>query len=257
MHKSVVCPHYGRDEDACDVGCGYISSHDANMIIRYCSSDYCSCSKYRELNDRLQANGQDGAYGEPVVVPGRSVSQPPVLGLFSYGIAACIFAMAQLPLFDINLRLLCAVLFIAALSQVIAGISALKKNSFQGIAFCGIGLFWITMLAFDILPHAGYGFVPAPLTMVGYLVFWGLFSLIISQGVGDLTRVCRLVFSLFMAFLMLLATSYATGNPLLLKGAALVGIMSGLPGILVGLQHLYRESLKNCMPELTNTGKTR
>jgi len=257
MHKSVVCPHYGRDEDACDVGCGYISSHDANMIIRYCSSDYCACTKYRELNDRLSVNDHSGGLSRPVAVPDHPTSQVPVLGLFSYGVAAGIFALAQLPMFDINLRLLSAVLFVAAISQVFAGISALMKNPLQGIAFCGVGLFWITMLAFNILPQAGYGYVPGPMAMVGYLVFWGLFSLVVSQGVGDLSRVCRIVFSLFMAFLMLLATAYAFDKPVFLQAAALVGITSGLPGILVGLQHLCGDTLKNRLPELSNTGKTR
>lgn len=255
MPKSVVCPFYGRDEDACDVGCGYISSHDANMIIRYCSSDYCSCSKYRELQERFDGESKESTL--PAFDHHPPVASPPVLGLFSYGVAACVFALAQLPVIDINLRFLCVVVFIAALTQVGAGVSVLKRNPLQGIAFSGVGLFWISMLAFDILPHAGYGFVPGPLPMVGYLVVWGLFSLIISQGVGELSRVCRTVFSLFMAFLMLLAVAHAIGSQTLVQVAALVGIASSLPGLLVGLQHLYRESMKTCMPEISNTGKTR
>ncbi len=50
-----ICPYFGKNEDLCDVGCGYISTHDVNMIIRYCSSDFCSCIKYQELADRLPA----------------------------------------------------------------------------------------------------------------------------------------------------------------------------------------------------------
>lgn len=254
MHKSVVCPHYGRDEDACDVGCGYISSHDANMIIRYCSSDYRACSKFRELETRQNKEALAG--GHPAILPGHAPA-PPVLGLFSYGVAATVFALGQIPALNINLRVLCVIVFVAALSQVIAGLSALKKNPLQGIALSGIGLFWISMLAFNTLPKAGYGLVPGTLPMVGYLAVWGLFSLIISQGVGDLSRVCRIVFSLFMAFLMLLAIAHAISSTTLIQVAALVGITSGLPGLLIGLQHLYRESLKDCLPELSDTGKTR
>lgn len=253
MHKSVVCPHYGRDEDACDVGCGYISSHDANMIIRYCSSDYSACSKYRELDARMRQ--EELGDSRPVVLPAPSPA-PPVLGLFSYGVAATVFALGQIPFLNINLRVLCAIVFVAALSQVIAGMSSLKKTPLQGIALSGIGLFWISMLAFNVLPQAGYGFVPGTLPMVGYLAVWGLFSLIISQGIGDLSRVCRIVFSLFMAFLMLLAVAHAISNPALMHVAALIGIASGLPGLLIGLQHLYRETTKDVLPELSDTGKT-
>jgi hypothetical protein len=47
-----ICPYFGKNEDLCDVGCGYISTHDVNMIIKYCSSSFCTCLKYQELSDR-------------------------------------------------------------------------------------------------------------------------------------------------------------------------------------------------------------
>jgi hypothetical protein len=52
MQDKAVCPFYGKDDDFCDVGCGYISPHDVNMIIRYCSKRYSECAKYLELSDR-------------------------------------------------------------------------------------------------------------------------------------------------------------------------------------------------------------
>jgi hypothetical protein len=53
MAKTNVCPFYGKNDDYCDVGCGYISPHDVNMIIRYCSAQYIECVKYQELVDRF------------------------------------------------------------------------------------------------------------------------------------------------------------------------------------------------------------
>jgi len=53
MGKTAVCPFYGKNDDYCDVGCGYISPHDVNMIIRYCSGRYADCTKYLELADRF------------------------------------------------------------------------------------------------------------------------------------------------------------------------------------------------------------
>jgi hypothetical protein len=50
-----ICPYFGKNEDLCDVGCGYISTHDVNMIIKFCSSQYCECIKYQELLERAQA----------------------------------------------------------------------------------------------------------------------------------------------------------------------------------------------------------
>lgn len=52
VHKN-ICPFYGKSDMYCDVGCGYISPYDVNLIIRYCSCRYCECLKYQELADRF------------------------------------------------------------------------------------------------------------------------------------------------------------------------------------------------------------
>ncbi|MGD0585373.1 MAG: hypothetical protein ABSA86_06310 [Oryzomonas sp.] len=53
MGKTNICPFYGKNDDYCDVGCGYISTHDVNIIIRYCSGRHADCTKYLELADRF------------------------------------------------------------------------------------------------------------------------------------------------------------------------------------------------------------
>ena len=55
MAKTDVCPFFGKQDDYCDVGCGYISPHDVNMIIRYCNGRHSECMKYQELADRFPA----------------------------------------------------------------------------------------------------------------------------------------------------------------------------------------------------------
>jgi hypothetical protein len=53
MGNQDICPFYGKNDDYCDVGCEYISPHDVNMIIRYCSGRHSQCTKYMELADRF------------------------------------------------------------------------------------------------------------------------------------------------------------------------------------------------------------
>ena len=53
MENPDICPFYGKNDDYCDVGCEYISPHDVNMIIRYCSGRHAQCTKYMELADRF------------------------------------------------------------------------------------------------------------------------------------------------------------------------------------------------------------
>ena len=55
MLRDTVCPFFGKNDDYCDVGCGYISPYDVKQIIRYCSCRYGECLKYRELSERVPA----------------------------------------------------------------------------------------------------------------------------------------------------------------------------------------------------------
>ncbi|MDD2367175.1 MAG: hypothetical protein PHN84_13515 [Desulfuromonadaceae bacterium] len=53
-----ICPYYGKNDDQCDVGCGYITPHDVNMIIRYCRGRHHQCTKYLELADRFSIRNE-------------------------------------------------------------------------------------------------------------------------------------------------------------------------------------------------------
>ena len=254
MKDSAVCPYFDLDEDACDVGCGYISSHDASMIIKFCSCQYDSCQKYRELSARLGTQ-------EPTlpVLGQQSPALPsvhseglPVLGLFSYGVTAACYAADKLPPLSINLHLLAIIIMLGAVGQISAGLNALKSNPLRAIAFTGFGLFWLSILALDILPRAGYGSVPGPIPMMGYFAMWGMFSLIICQGLEQLVRISRVVFAMMTAFLLALSLAHATQSTSFLHSAALIGLTSALPGIFLGLRHIGGETLQLLHPTVAS-----
>ena len=120
---------------------------------------------------------------------------------------------------------------LGAVGQITAGLNALKNSPLRAIAFAGFGLFWLSILGLDILPRAGYGTAPGPIPMMGYLAMWGMFSLIICQGLEQLTRLCRSVFAMMTAFLLMLAMANAVGGAAFLHSAAFIGLASSLPGL--------------------------
>ena len=245
MQETAVCPYFDHDEDICDVGCGYISSHDASMIIKYCSCHYQNCQKYRELNDRMEPYAEPEMQASPPakVPPAVAGERFPVLGLFCYSIAIASYALDKLPVVSFELHLIAIIILFAAFSQISAGFNAMKKSPLRAIAFTGFGLFWLSILALDILPRAGYGSQPGPLAMMGYFGMWGLFCLIICQGLEQLTRPCRTVFVMLMAFLIIKAAGHATGQTGVMHTAALIGLASSLPGFYYGLRYVAREAM--------------
>jgi len=258
MQDSAVCPYFDHDEDVCDVGCGYISSHDASMIIKFCSCQYRDCQKYRELSDRIQLPEPAIPMTPPTPArPANHLDNLPVLGLFSYSITTACYALDKLPTFSFNLHLLAIILMLGAVGQISAGLSALKRKPLRAIAFTGFGMFWLSILALDILPRAGYGTMPGAIPMMGYFAMWGMFSLIICQGFDQLTRICRTVFAMMTAFLLMLAMAHAAGSTAILHGSALVGLTSSLPGLYLGLRYVSGETICLLQPGVVKSGKIR
>jgi hypothetical protein len=259
MQDTAVCPYYDHDEDICDVGCGYISSHDASMIIKFCSCQYQDCHKFQELADRLDHQKPTRpAANHPAPAAGAGKGDnPPVLGLFCYGITVASYAVDTLPVLSLNLHLLAIIIMLGSVGQISSGLSTLKNNPLRAIAFTGFGLFWLSILALDILPRAGYGAAPGPIPMMGYLAMWGMFSLVICQGLEQMTRICRVVFALMTAFLLLLALAYATENPAFLHSAALLGLASSLPGLFLGLRLIGSETVQRFHHEVAGSVKIR
>ena len=258
MRDTVVCPYFDHDEDICDVGCGYISSHDASMIIKFCSCHYQNCQKYRELSDRpKELEPVPKMTPAPSELPVNQGDPLPVLGLLSYTITVAFFALDKLPVGPLNLHWLAIFLMLGSVGQISAGLNALKKNLLKAIAFTSFGLFWLSILALDILPRAGYGSVPTPVSMVGYLGMWAAFGLVICQGARQLHRACRTVFAMMTAFLFLLALASAIDNTAILHGAAFVGLTSCLPGLYCVGRYLAGEARQLFQTGITRSDKVR
>jgi MFS transporter, OFA family, oxalate/formate antiporter len=94
MANDNICPFFGKDDDVCDVGCGYISPHDVRMMVAYCNNRCTDCMKYRELAERfpeLAANVPapeqlPSSAAEPASIPAIAASvataTPPIVKPF-------------------------------------------------------------------------------------------------------------------------------------------------------------------------------
>jgi succinate-acetate transporter protein len=251
MNDRAVCPYYGCDEEVCDVGCGYISPHDAKMIIKFCSAQFCECHKYQELADRLgdrlpTAASTSPAWAAPVPVGAQPIGVP-AFGLFCFGVTTLLFALIQLPI-PLEIHQLSLVMMAGSLGQIITGLTALRTNPLRAVAFTALGLFWLSLLAVELLPGAGYGQHPGPLPQAGYFVMWGMFCLILAQGGNRLARTCRLVFSLLAVFLLFLALAHFTGSVTLHHSAAVIGFACSLPALACGIHQGGREGLRLLSP---------
>ena len=254
MANSTVCPYYGCNEDICDVGCGYISSHDASQIVRYCSSDYQGCPKLSELLDRdrvglsLSSNVPD--VHKKTLSDYISGEAGVAVGLSATGLAILVYSLQKIGLFGNSILFSASLIMLIAVLQMAFGMIAMKKLPVRSLMFMGSGLLWASMLAMDLLPAAGIGASPGKYALTGYLYLWGLFCLFPLQAAVRVTLYCRLFFALFAAYLLLQAITPYFMFPLQIATFA-VGSTAGLVGIGAGFRYLVRNEENKAAPVIS------
>lgn len=255
MRDKMLCPFFGKNEDHCDVGCEYITSHDVKMIISYCADDYRMCSKYQQL-----------AQSYPEILPARAniysnpnerekentmennislqdtTANPAPLGLLGFGMTTVLLNLHNAGFFPLDAMILAMGVFYGGIGQIIVGAMEWKKNNtFGATAFTSYGLFWLTLVALILLPKTGMVAAPSSQAMGFYLSTWGLFSAVLFLGTFRLNRALQVVFGSLTVLFFLLAAGDFTGNHHLHVIAGYEGIFCGLSAIYTGLAQVMNE----------------
>lgn len=254
MQSEPLCPFFGKNEDHCDVGCEYISSHDVKMIISYCASNFHECIKFNELATRypevlppptelrFQSNAMNKENNMKNLAIKDTTANPAPLGLLGFGMTTVLLNLHNAGLFPLDAMILGMGIFYGGLGQVIVGIMEWKKNNtFGTTAFTSYGLFWLTLVALILLPKTGAIPASTPFAMGFYLSMWGLFTGVLFLGTLKLSRALQVVFGSLTLLFFLLAASDFTGNHAIKVIAGYEGIFCGLSAIYTGLAQVLNE----------------
>jgi hypothetical protein len=104
-----------------------------------------------------------------------------------------------------------------------------------------LGLFWLSLIGFEIFPELGFGRHPSPVAMVAYLSMWGFFAALLFLGSFRQNHALQLIYGALMICLLLLAMGNLKENPLLLLFGSLAGIICGLAAGCTALAQLYQQ----------------
>ncbi len=276
MTNRIVCPFYCKNDDYCDIGCGYISPSDVRVIIQFCSSRHQGCPKYRELAERYpeigaapfqafptqgasrpkdsadrpraaETNDQNGPHLEepaakadlPAAEGDRAMGP---LGLLGFGMPLTLLGLQHTGIFPLDTLILGMALFYGGVAQVLAGVMEYRRdNTFGVIAFTSYGLFWASLVAIIVLPETGFGSPPKPAAMSAYLAMWALFSALLFIGSLRSGRALQLVFSSLTGFFIVWAAGVASASPIVTTLAGYQGIACGLTALCTAAAQIARD----------------
>lgn len=164
----------------------------------------------------------------------------PSLGLLALALTLLTYSLGQSGLVTPPAGSLGTVLLLGGGLQLMAGLQT--RNPRAGAVFLPLGLFWLSLISFDVFPALGYGRHPLPVVMAAYLSMWGVFSALLFFASFRQSRALQLVFGALMSCLLLLALGKLTGNSIFLFSGGCAGVGSALAAGYTSLAQLCNQS---------------
>ncbi len=158
----------------------------------------------------------------------RKTANPAPLGLLGFGMTTVLLNLHNAGLIQLSAVIIAMGFAMGGLAQIIAGVMEFKAgNTFGATAFTAYGCFWWSLVLIWVMPGTGAD----KLSMGFYLLFWGLFTLIMAIGTLKHNFITRVVFfSLTVLFFMLAAGDF-THSEAITRLAGYEGIFCGLSAI--------------------------
>jgi len=169
-------------------------------------------------------------------------ANPAPLGLLAFGMTTILLNLHNSGLFPLGSMILAMGIFYGGLAQVIAGIMEWKKgNTFGTTAFISYGFFWLTLVALITLPKMGLSDGPKGLSMVAYLILWGVFTGGLFIGTLRLSKPLQVVFATLTVLFFLLALGDYTGSATIAHLAGYEGLICGASAVYAGMSQIWDE----------------
>ena len=181
---------------------------------------------------------------ESTVTQIKDVSANPApLGLLAFGMTTVLLNLHNAGFYELNSMVLAMGIFYGGIAQVIAGIMEWKKgNTFATTAFISYGMFWLTLVAFIVLPKTGLAVATDETAKGAFLALWGAFSAVMFVGTLYLSRALQFVFFTLVVLFALLAYGDYSGAGVAYKHfTGYEGLVCGFAAIYTGLAQVLNE----------------
>jgi len=173
----------------------------------------------------------------------EKLANPAPLGLMGFGMTTVLLNLHNAGLFGLDSMILAMGIFYGGLAQIIAGIMEYKKgNTFGTTAFTSYGLFWLSLVALNLIQANGlWDVVISTSSTVAYFFMWGLFTFVMFFGALKTNRALQFVFMSLAILFFMLTINAAIRLPGFIQIVGIEGIICGLSAVYLALAEVLNE----------------
>jgi succinate-acetate transporter protein len=172
----------------------------------------------------------------------------PSFGLLALGVSLLAYIFCKADMFEFSAYYIGCLLLLTGSIQIVVGIRSQKKgHPYAAGTLLPLGMFWLSIIGYEIFPMLGYGESPSAMATFLYLSLWALFVAILFLRSFRQSTSMRYLYGTMMVCLMLLSLDQLRNDQVFL----LVGCAFGLCSALVAMYMAVHNTLINrglCSP---------
>lgn len=176
----------------------------------------------------------------------RTVRQEnlPTVGLLGLGVGLAAYISCQSGAFDQSTCWIALALLIAGVLQIFSSLRYQHQGrSHAAATFLPFGIFWLSIIGYQIFPKLGVGQAPNNIAMFSYLSLWALFvAIIFLASFRQNVAVLWLYGSMMMSFMALAADQLRADHIFLIIGC-IGGFMAAFFALYICLAQFSQDCL--------------
>ncbi len=172
----------------------------------------------------------------------------PGLGLVALAITLAVYLLNLSGYFHPPVCVTGAVLLSGGVLQLLIGLWSHKQGrACSACALLPLGIFWLSLISYEVFPEIGLGSHPSQFTMFSFLSLWGVFLAILFLGSFRQSVAIQTLYGLMMfSFLALAMDHLRTDNVFMIIGCC-AGIAASAVAFYIALaenlNYLFRRTL--------------
>ena len=167
----------------------------------------------------------------------------PCVGLLALAATLVVYVLSQTEGWQPPLRLTAGALIVGGGVQLLVGLrSQMTGRVRSAVTLLPLGIFWLSLMSYQVFPRLGVGHMPNSITMFSFLSLWGLFMALLFLGSFRQSLAVQFLYGAMMFSFLALAMDNLRDDQVFL----VVGCITGISASGAAVYMLLSQILKSC-----------
>jgi len=163
--------------------------------------------------------------------------QLPGFGLLALGVSLFAYIFCKANIVEHSACYIGGLLLISGTVQIVIGIHSQKRGHLYAAGILlPFGMFWLSLISYEVFPKMGYGETPGAIATFSYLSLWALFVTILFLRSFRHDLSMQSLYGTMMVCLMLLSLDQLRNDRVFLTTGCIFGLCASLIAIYMAMR---------------------